>query len=499
MRLGFRWCLSAVISFAAVTSDAKELWERRWIEVKTPHFKIVSAIPEARSVALANELEAFRSAVEIITNIGRFEDRVPTFVYVLPHSVKALGFSSGIVGWFDAEMRANYALVIPSTQTPLDDVLKHEYVHFLLHNRDERSYPTWFDEGFAELLATITVREGTIDYGLPPKGRIPNLMQLNWLPFDRLLRTNDIWRLTPVQQAAFYAQSWLLTHYLMNSEQIRWQAASASFLGSVDQGVEPTVAFERAFGINVAGLKPKLANYIDDLRYMRMRLKQPLPVPTTTTAEISKESIATQLGNLYLTRSSTDHAKRAWEAALAFNPNNVVALVGLGDLLKFESKFEDAHPYYEKAIALDPDNAYSELDFAEYFSDRARAQKDPATVAADLAEARRHFARSFKLDPNVPETLAMNGETYLIDGTQPAKAVGSLTLAHQMLPSHGGIRYMLAKAHAKNNDTDDAIRLLRSVIAWGHAADSTEEARALLQQLTQTATTTSTEDSQAAQ
>jgi hypothetical protein len=146
---------AVVLLLSPTTASAKELWELPWIEVRTPHFVIVSAIPEERTVNLARDLENFRAAVQIITNIGRFEERIPTTVYVLPHGVEALGFKGDIAGYFRAEMRANYAAVIPVTGAPLDDTLKHEYVHFLLHNRDALAYPPWFDEGFAELMATL--------------------------------------------------------------------------------------------------------------------------------------------------------------------------------------------------------------------------------------------------------------------------------------------------------------------------------------------------------
>jgi tetratricopeptide (TPR) repeat protein len=53
-------------------------------------------------------------------------------------------------------------------------------------------------------------------------------------------------------------------------------------------------------------------------------------------------------------RDEVDEAKRYWDAALALNPNNTQALVGIGDYHKFANRFDEAQPYDEKAIALEP-------------------------------------------------------------------------------------------------------------------------------------------------
>ena len=37
----------------------------------------------------------------------------------------------------------------------IDEGLKHEYVDFLMRNRDALMYPTWFEEGFASVLSTL--------------------------------------------------------------------------------------------------------------------------------------------------------------------------------------------------------------------------------------------------------------------------------------------------------------------------------------------------------
>src|SRR5687767_8572041 len=97
-----------LIAVGAV-ADAKEIWEGRWIEIRSEHFVLMSALSEQRSMALALELEDFRAAVDLLTGATAVEDPIPTKIYLLPRAEKALGFSGSRGGYFSADMRANHA------------------------------------------------------------------------------------------------------------------------------------------------------------------------------------------------------------------------------------------------------------------------------------------------------------------------------------------------------------------------------------------------------
>jgi Flp pilus assembly protein TadD len=467
----------------ALPASAKELWEQPWIEVRSPHFVIASALPEKRTVDLVRDLENFRKAVEMLTNIGRFEERIPTHVYVMPRGDPRFGFKNNIDGYFVPRMRANYAALEPSANVQLDDILKHEYVHFLLHNRDELNYPPWFDEGFAELLQTLTVKDNVLEYGKASTIRVSWLTSSPWLSYTKVLNTRNVFKLSQRDAAMFYAQSWALVHYLMNGRpDRRFGTDNAVYLKQIESGAKPVQAFEQAFGVPVSGLPGEVRRYLGTkLRFVRATFEQNFPVASTQVTLVPADSIAAQLAALLLLNGDVSEARRYWSAALALNPNNCTALVGLGRLLISEGHFEDAQPYYEKAIALEPGNAFHELDYAEFFLAKAATlQKDPDAMAGQLTEARRHFARSDKIDSNVPETLAMNGASYLYDG-QAEKAVDSLRVAHEMLPSQPEISVLLAQAYEVADERPKAVALLRSVIAWSHSDDLAEANKLLAQ------------------
>src|SRR6476620_6022953 len=168
-RVALLACVLAAGSAAPSSiAGAAKLWERDWREIKTEHFVIASALPEKRSVELAVELEHFRTVVMMISKrdaADAFEERIPTKVYVLPKAVPDLGVDGiRVGGYMHPGMRANYAVIMEAGDYA-NVALKHEYVHFLTHNHGAQLYPPWFNEGIAEVLSTLTVRNGIIEYG----------------------------------------------------------------------------------------------------------------------------------------------------------------------------------------------------------------------------------------------------------------------------------------------------------------------------------------------
>lgn len=475
-----RWMVLTLLALVAATASGKEPWELAWIEIRSPHFVVTSALSENRSIELIRDLERFRLGVQTVTNVGRFEERIPTKVYVLPSAIPKLGFRKNFTGFFRPGMRANYAVVRPTPGIALDDVLKHEYVHFLMHNRDSLSYPRWFDEGFAEVASTLTTSGDKIHYGQPDPNLVSWLPNSAWMPFEELLGTRSTSDIGTARTPMFYAQSWLLVHFLMFGRPQRDFAVDAtSYLRQVESGNASSNAFEQAFGVPVEDLRKTLVRYLlHDIRSVALN-NQTFADGPIAVAPVPADSVAAQLGLFPFQNGDFVEAKRYWDAAIALNPHNTEALTGLGDCLKEAGQFDEARPYYEKAIALEPENPYPELDYAEYFLARAEATKDPTEINHLLVEARRHLARSYKIDANVPETLATNGESYLFDGQSPDKAVESLREAHAMLPSQPYIKLKLAQAYARSGQPTEAIALLRSVVAWGHTEIAEEAAKAL--------------------
>ena len=60
--------------------------------------------------------------------------------------------------------------------------------------------------------------------------------------------------------------------------------------------------------------------------------------------------------------------------ALRIDPNNVYALVGKGHVLHTQGKYQEAIEYFDKAFKIDPNNVYAIVK-AMFFVDRAKTMK----------------------------------------------------------------------------------------------------------------------------
>lgn len=481
MKNAFASLLLLCCVLVARAAAAREPWEYAWTETRSPHFVVLSALGSGRGAELAQSLEDFRFAAKIVTNTGRFDERVPTYVYLVPRTDTDLGFGRYVLGYLRPTMRANYAVLAPDRQLGTDIVLKHEYAHFLMHNRDHTIYPAWYEEGFAELVSSLELEGDAIALGKPVPRRVQALAAGDWVGFARLISLRHTADLHGMDQTMFYAQSWLLTHYLSLGREGRDFAADTQrYLQLNDSGTPADEAFEQAYGERISGLERKLRRYArNKLHYMVLRVKEPPAAVVMQHRSLSTAEAAAHIASLSLTGAEFDTAQRAAEAALALEPGNTLALAVLGDVHKFGRRFDAAEPLYRKALELAPDDALRQLDYGEYWLDRARLEQDSAARGRLLAEARRHFARAHAIDREIPELFAMNGASYLFPGEDLGKGVASLEAAYGMLPADEDIVMLLAKAYTAAGRKADAAPLLRTIIARARSAQA-DEARRLL-------------------
>jgi tetratricopeptide (TPR) repeat protein len=460
-----------------------------WIEVRSENFTITSCMDEEDTAELAERLKLFRAAVQVFTNIRMGAAPVPTHIYAFDGagSFAAFKFSRYGLGYFISEMRGNFVAMQYSRWLDPTALILHEYTHFLVHNQNALHYPKWFDEGFAEFMSTLEVRDGVVWVGGVPKDRAKQFAYTRSLPVRKILTAERYARWPEEYKTMFYAQAWALVHYLLSGRQSEepFTGEMARYLGLVEAGRSEDEAFEEAFGMSVGELDRALKGYLDRGRLVSVGL----PVEKIPWAKgvqrrtLPADESASRLGKLMLVLRKGEPAQRLFEKALAVNPTHARAHAGLAGSLKFQQRWEEAEPHYRKALELSPDDALNELDFAEYYHGLAEKAQDVERRADLLSKARRHYVRSNKIDPELPETYALYGATFLMEGEPPEKGLETLEHANSLLPSNLRIRLLLGEAYVAVERPEDARPLLESVIAWTHSARMAEKAQALLSEI----------------
>ena len=461
--------LACMALLATSGAAGQELWDRQWIEVRSDHFVVASALSEQETVDLATSLEHFRLAIDLLTGAAAVPEPISTTIYILPSAVRGLGFSGDIGGYFRPGMRANHAVMVGYGEIS-EEILKHEYTHYLSRNRDHRLYPPWLEEGLADLLSTLDVAGTSLEYGRVVAGRARTLFSASWLPYGLVLE-RKVGFGSSDDAARFYAQAWLLVHYLMIGRRDHdFARETADFLRRLEAREAPVDAFKASYGLAVDSLRPQLEEYARAMRFWRMQLTTPFPAPRFVTRAIPADEIAAQFGFLAQLVGYHRDARKYYEASLRANPANTSALVGMARDLQREPgrRWEAAQRLYERALELEPDDDEHHLDYGEFFLYQVPYERKAAARRQLLVEARRRFARAYELNPDNPETLAQNGRTYLVDGEDVMKAVESLEQAHALLPAQQDIQLLLARAYVAAGASASARELLEGMFAVSH-------------------------------
>ncbi|WP_457421139.1 hypothetical protein [Roseateles sp. P5_E7] len=156
-------------------------------------------------------------------------------------------------------------------KSPLNDSLSHVFEayarHFLYRHTDIRM-PTSYIDGFAQYFSSVRFSQGQMVVGRAPKAIAGYLNFIGEgrqysLEYDDVLQES----LANARNAAgaagvrleFEAKSWLMTHYMLSSEDKRKRLNQ--YLVLVGRGVSPTMAFERAFDMKTSDISEVLWRY----------------------------------------------------------------------------------------------------------------------------------------------------------------------------------------------------------------------------------------------
>jgi tetratricopeptide (TPR) repeat protein len=484
------WLRSALLLTLLLTlaCAAVPVYEKPWIEVRTEHFEIASAMGEEETLALANRLEIFRSVLQALTNAQRFDPSIPTRIYAFDRTSSYQRYAPrGSAGYFESSMRGYTIVVSPDRDIGTEAVIQHEYVHFLIRNQESLNYPLWYDEGFAELFGALRVEDDMIQVGLIPEYRLSAFKNGTWIPIRRVIEARDLEGFRDWEAHMLYAEAWALVHYLHygREKDAKVTPQMNLYLSLLDSGSNAEEAWIEAFGIDLAELNKRLVRYLESGKIPAFGFSaEPFrPSSEPQVRRMSNDEIATDLGWLSISIGRYAQAQRSFEAAAAANPENSRAHVGIGDSHKFQDRWAEAAAHYQRGLALAPDDPLNHLDYAEYLHDLAMRSEEADERARLAREARRHYVRSQKLDSERPETYAMYGSTFLLEGEEPARGLETLQHAHAMLRSDLDIQLMLAEIYIQVERGAEARELLQKVVAWGHGQGQADRARVLLDEL----------------
>jgi tetratricopeptide (TPR) repeat protein len=446
--------------------------DEQWLLARSKHFTLISSASEKRTREIAGDLETLAAALEQLTPKFSTTSPAPTRVFLFSRRREVQPYfdlllnrrEASVTGVFISQKQGG-SMIIQVGSSARDTTPYHELVHNLIANAGSHP-PLWLEEGVAEYFGNAEFGTRSIRAGEPIRSRVDALRRGVRLPLINLFavgRESDIYNL-PAGQQLFYSESWAIVDWMMRTDRRAFDA----LFQDVDNGVSVETALRNHYGKSVEEVERALNGYSSG----RPRFALTIPVPTTDTSvalsPLNRASLLYELGRFLAgIEDLSTEAERHFREALVANPAHARSIAALGALCANDKRYDEATPYFERALAADPNDAEIRLDYAEallrnqigVFAETEETSADDAPrfrKARDLAQNERE-APSPVLHARA---LGIIGTSYLVeDDLTPG--IAALEKARALLPGRMDLALHLFTMYRRDGDRAKADRLFK--------------------------------------
>lgn len=492
----FRWYLIglALLLVSPGTGNAA------WHEASSRNFVIYANQKGERVRAFADRLEKYHAAMAYLLRrepeSPSPSNRVTVFVVSSTSNVRKLAdMKSKYVAGVYRPNAGNIVAIVPKLRSGGSDlslssetILRHEYAHHFMFNVSSRSFPLWYQEGFAEFFASGRVdRKGTVILGAPASHRAFELVYSDPIPITLLLDTAGYRKNKSDNHDQFYGRSWILYHYLTFEPSRKGQLSQ--FARHLDSGMTELEAAQKAFG-DLEKLDAELK------RYGRKRRMTALGIPSdrlnTGTVQIRRlsDGEAAMMPVIMESRTGVDEEEAMEVVAearpvAAKYPDDPAVQEALAEAEFDAGYLDEAIAAADRALALDSKRVRAQI---QKIYAHARKAEDADDSVEAWKEVRRQIVVANRIETNHPIPLIEYFRTYESSGTRPPElAVQGLERALEIAPFDGGLRWMVANQQLTEERYADASRTLKPLAHSPHKNSLTSLALKLMETIEQKA------------
>jgi hypothetical protein len=470
---------AAFLLAAAATAAPAQAAE--WTLLETEHFSLYTKRDDASVQAYLKQLEVFRwlslkllgADDKSLRTQGRFDIVLLDGRRALKGVFTDLPENTAGVYRYCAEGAMAYGTYDNRLSEGEDwnlIVLQHEYAHHLMFQYASISYPAWYVEGFAEYMATATYENGRISLGEANIARLDEWRRGGSLPFEEVLawHTRSPKETSKFDRYAFYAQSWLLAHYMLSDNERTKKLGD--YFARVGAGEDPVAAFEPATGIAVSELSRLLQRHSRTLQMLKVG-GDDMPRPVVRGVKLGDDADAYLLEALELRTSQNEERGRAILGklrALAPQPARAAARLRLA-LARAEARFGDP----KAAVAMLDAQADAGPEAAEthYLLGRAWMRQAESLSgdeqAAARERARSHLFKAYRLKKDDAPTLYHLALALSRNGVD-ANALNAARAARGLAPSVPEYAVLEAQFDLQAGDAERAVRALGPLASDPH-------------------------------
>ena len=479
-----------IFAIGCQSAQAKDTWTT----VHSKNFNLVGNASEKDIRQVANRLEQFRNVFGLLFPTIPLNAPVPTTVIVFKSdsSYKPFKPNPNVSGYFQPGEDVNY-ITLTSEKSGDEQpfrIIFHEYVHLLVENALGATVPLWFNEGLAEYYSTFDIKEDNrrVIMGDLIANHVLYLRENKFLPLRTLFAVDyrSPYYNEGNKMNIFYAESWMLVHYLLQGDGQKHRNQLARFVDSLRAGTKIEDAFQQAFQENIESFEKDFKAYIQSAKYMAtgITFERKLDFDSEMQAEGLAEGEAhAYLGDLLVHIHRLQDAEGQLQQAVTLNPDSPMTQTAYGMLRVRQGRLNDARPYLEKAVAANSQNylthyyyafALSNLSMNEYRTVSGFSEDTAATMRSELNKA-------IALKPDFVESYSLLGFVNLVRNEQVDETIELLKKALSGARGNHRVLFMLAQLYIRKEKFAEARQLLTPIAQNSPDPEMRKQAEALLE------------------
>jgi Flp pilus assembly protein TadD len=457
-----------------------------WHAVESNGVRVLANANAEETRAIARDLASFDAAFAFL--LGRkLAPTGPTTIALIrdPDLKQRFHLGVSVAGFALTTLDGSLSAIDLGQPAETRQTLYHEYTHLLLARHHDARIPRWYNEGLASYFGTLAYRDGALVVGAITSGRLYWVVKRKPMPLALMFGGDRDATLRGQKIGDFYATSWAVIHYLMQTPKGRSELAR--FERELAKGTPLEQAREVAFARPFAQLDSELATHIGYLARgvagvsvldpTKIALIEPaVPVP------VSRGEVARELGSIALAVASESAdeeeddgglsrvARELLQVAVDEDPTSARSSAALARARALDGDSDGAAETLSGALRAAPGDVQVQL-----------AAGHVALVAEDDGEAQARFRSAIALDERSPSAWYGLGRALARAGDADG-ALEALTHARRLGWS-SPLDLELGRLHVAARRDDQARALLQPLAADPHGGAIAKKATELLEEL----------------
>jgi len=471
-----------IILLLSALSEGKE----KWIEVRSPHFLVITNAGDKRGQDTALHLERIRLFFrQSLAVAGHHPSPFVTVLAVRDGQTMRDILEQywgerqpHIAGIFAQRLDQYFAVVeLDIQRSGYYSTFYHEYYHSITVPTFP-DLPVWLAEGLAEFYGRTDIGDDHVGTGRPDSDLLDVLRQSKLIPLDVLFRVDHS---SPYynesnKTSIFYAESWLATHYLMIGSSEAHKLL-LKYLEALEQGKSWSEATP-AFG-DLKKLQTDLSDYLRQKKFLY--LNSPLPkvdLGEFKTRTLSEAEAEAYLGGVSAGLGHTQHALHTLTKAVKLDPNLSLPHEYLGMAQFLDGQRSGALESASQSVKLDPNNPSARYLRAYYATNGGAMLSTNAQVEEDLRQA-------IISSPEFSPAYALLGLYLALQAHRPDEGLSLVKQALSLDPSNSSYQLSLARILFQMERYDEAGTAAGRAIALARYQSERIQAQKFISELDQ--------------